>query len=67
MKNGDMAAYPNNHVGFNRGLTKREYFAAKAMQGMLSRPQGTYDTIERTAETAVKYADALLAALEKKL
>lgn len=48
------------------GVTKREYFAGLAMQALVS----TY-TISRdevtigTAETAVRYADALLAELEK--
>lgn len=45
------------------GLTKREYFAAKAMQSviMLQKDQ----SFENDSELAVKYADALLAALEK--
>lgn len=62
------------------GLTKRELFAAMAMQGMLACPMGpdglaALDAIERekgneeilriTANSAVKYADALLKELEK--
>lgn len=45
------------------GLTMREYFAAMAMQGIL-----TVDFLDRVphvvAKEAVRYADALLAALE---
>lgn len=49
------------------GLTKREYFAAMAMNGLLA---GEYrDTSDRQLETvsvwAVKHADALLAELER--
>lgn len=47
------------------GLTKREYFAAMAMQGLIQRgftEFGNYETAY--ASLATKYADALLAALE---
>jgi hypothetical protein len=50
------------------GLTKREHFAAMAMQGQLSNPA----ILERhgleakdVAKTAVDFADALIAALNK--
>lgn len=48
------------------GLTKREYFAAMAMQGLLSsfKPIEVQGPDER-AEYAVKHADALFAALAK--
>ena len=76
MKNGDMAAAPvtltdeqlNEYqhpmvvLNGSRGLTKREYFAGLAMQGILSDPDGQTST--QAARTAVRYADALLAALE---
>jgi len=42
------------------GLTKREQFAAMAMQGMLARQDFGYDG---AADKSVKYADALLIAL----
>ncbi|QDY48762.1 hypothetical protein [Stenotrophomonas maltophilia] len=45
------------------GLTKRELFAAMAMQGFASDPDAT--GLEMLAESAVDWADALLAALEK--
>ena len=61
--------------GRNYGLTKREYFAAMAMQGMNLRDAGNFSKHDRemgidqdnanwAAEMAVKYADALLAALD---
>ncbi len=43
----------------NRGLTKREHFAAMAMHGLL----GDGLTYEQAAAFAVAHADALLAAL----
>jgi hypothetical protein len=49
----------------NMGLTKREYFAAMAMQGLCACPDlaVSRDTL---AEESVKQADALLKALETK-
>lgn len=49
------------------GLTKREYFAAKAMQGILAGRSVTYFDIEqgKVAEYAVKFADALLKQLSQ--
>lgn len=53
--------YP--HWGSN-GMTKRELFAAAALQGMLATParDGTY---ENYAYDAVHFADALIAELAK--
>ena len=45
------------------GLTKREYFAAMAMQGILTNPDGQRS--DQAAVTARLYADALLNELEK--
>jgi hypothetical protein len=42
------------------GLTKREYFAAKAMQGIIANKDGLDIKIERIVESAVDTADALL-------
>lgn len=50
------------------GLTKRELFAAMAMQGLAAVPaEGGLkpEYIQTDAKNAVIYADALLAALEK--
>lgn len=44
------------------GLTKRELFAAMAMQGLLA---GFAEDYEQTASAAVKQADALLKELAK--
>jgi len=50
----------------HQGLTKREYFAVRAMQGMLStRDYIGVEFAEPCAAFAVDYADALLAELEK--
>lgn len=54
--------------GFNRGLTKRELFAAMALQGLLSymaplRPEKEEQA--SVAVAAVQYADALIAELER--
>lgn len=49
------------------GLTKREYFAALAMQGLAARyPEGGHFFEGHIAEGSVKIADALLRELEKK-
>ena len=53
------------------GLTKREYFAGLAMQGLLAlTDKGTYSSldegIERLCEFSVKFADELLKQLENK-
>lgn len=46
------------------GLSKREYFAGLAMQGMCaSWPEGGRVQPEKTAEIALCFADALIAAL----
>lgn len=46
------------------GLTKREYIAAMALQGIIASPQGYNDaTYQGAARDAVAHADALLAAL----
>lgn len=50
----------------NLGLTKREYFAGLAMQGMLaSWPKDARLKPDTTAERATLFADALIAALNK--
>lgn len=82
MKNGDLPITPLQHEGqpsINKvvekgcaiGLTKREYFAAMAMQGILSNPSlcPNWPSIRIERETlaieAAKQADALLKALEE--
>lgn len=78
MKNADMPAMPIereiiDNSGNYTGLTKREHFAAMAMQGMLSSKYVSDFSGESIAEcmadaiaaTALKYADALLTQLEQ--
>ena len=50
----------------NFGLTKREYFAAMAMKGILSNPSqiGATTDFEWVAIHAIGYADKLLKQLE---
>ena len=49
----------------NKGLTKREYFAAVAMQGFLADTSGTLLNPEFVAKHSVAYADALINALNE--
>ncbi len=60
MKNGKQPILDNQFED-NKGLTKREYFAAMAMQGTMTSGY----SVNMIAEIAVKMADALLAELEK--
>lgn len=67
MSNGNKPAAPVPGMDMQDiGLTKRELFAAMAMQGMAEK-YGTTDASgsENVAKNAVRYADALLAALEQ--
>lgn len=47
------------------GLTKREYFAAAALQGLLAAEPDYSLSIEHIAVTAVGYADELIRALNR--
>jgi hypothetical protein len=66
-------AYPHpingsHHITHHDGLTKRELFAAMAMQGFAAVPvtsnDGPLTHAHWDAKRAVMYADALLAALD---
>lgn len=68
IKNGDYSAMPNQVNGGDLfgGLTKREQFAMAAMQGLLHNHHGIAAfTCADITESAVQYADALLAELER--
>ena len=79
-QNGDKSHIPlkqgqkNGYEYFSTGLSKREYFAAVAMQGLLTRVPKRHDNdtdlgvleSERIAEEAVIMADKILAALSNK-
>jgi hypothetical protein len=70
-KNAEQNAYPvtiedNGTPSVTHlGVTKREYFAAMAMQGLCACPDLAVSRVE-LAEESVKQADALLKALESK-
>ncbi len=61
------SAFPIPQEAYDDGLTKRELFAAMALQGILA--NGTTDTsgayIKRTALEAVACAQALIAELSR--
>ncbi|ARZ74047.1 hypothetical protein CCR98_07640 [Stenotrophomonas sp. WZN-1] len=67
MKRGDSSAYPCKYsINGGIGLTKRELFAAMAMQGILgnSDPDICGWSNQEVARFAADQADALLDALE---
>lgn len=55
----------NNHPSSWYGLTKREYFAAMAMQGILGNPYMKNYPKNKIAEESVAMADALINALNE--
>jgi len=55
--------YMDNYT--SEGLTKREYFAAMAMQGALANKSAHERTIEMITESSVRLADALIDELNK--
>jgi hypothetical protein len=72
MKNSDMPAMPIEINGFGQyapeghtGLTKREHFAAMAMQCLLTCTMDTDCSIPELCSDAVSAADALLKELER--
>lgn len=69
----DLPAFPTDAYVLNErehsGLTKREYFAAMALQGLLANPdthdpQSALMNEEFLAMTAIRIANALITALE---
>jgi len=65
MENGKEGAFACAADGCHQlGLTKREYFAGLAMQGILSY-DGQGGSPELYAKNAVQFAEALLKELEK--
>ena len=64
MTNGDEPMYPVLDASKTQahGLTKREYFAAMAMHGMITANQMHFDNI---TGKSVKLADTLIAELNK--
>jgi hypothetical protein len=76
MKNSDQPIYPINEDDKYRldsypdisyiGLTKREYFAAMAMQGLLAGDRDFMMKMEDIVKCAISHTDALLKELETK-
>lgn len=58
-------AWQSNNDATELGLTKREYFAALAMQGNLAACSASYPDTEALAKKSVEYADAVIAQLNK--
>jgi hypothetical protein len=54
--------YSDDNIYKSNGLTKREYFASMAMQGLLGLGGVVYQS---TVKSAVEYADALIEELNK--
>ncbi len=69
MENSELSAFPRNEKNSMaieyQGLTKREYFAAMAMQGILANENTGLSPNEVVAKESVKLADLLLAELDK--
>jgi hypothetical protein len=73
--NGSLPAFPQDDAAIREGLTKREYFAGRAMQGLLANPgrlsPDAADSIspaqmaEAMGRASLAFADALLAELAK--
>lgn len=68
-KNNGGPAFPMrdpNYEAWLFGMTLRDYFAAKAMQGLLASPMTLQsDGYTSIADRAYNYADAMLKAREK--
>ena len=59
--------YPNGEINHGEGgMTLRDYFAAKAMQGMYASFDFPTGIMIDTAKEAYEIADAMLAAREQK-
>ena len=58
----DIPAFPRTQWPNERGMTLRDYFAAKAMQGLLA--SDVYAPKDKFAENAYAMADAMMKARE---
>jgi hypothetical protein len=69
MENGKKLIHSFNSTdhsqGHFEGLTKREYFAGLAMQGLLAHSDLGIEEPEKIAEWSIKQSDELLKQLEK--
>lgn len=62
--NGYRSAFPTTE-GQAEGLTKRELFAAMAMQGILAADHDNTTTQDQCMSWAIGHADALISALNE--
>lgn len=58
------SAFPETGSFRHRGMSLRDYFAAKALGGMLADPEFV-EGFDKAAEIAYQFADGMLAAREK--
>jgi len=59
-------AFPREYrTGGHNGMTLRDYFAAKIINGYISDPTSTNRPFAEVAEWAYKFADAMIEAREK--
>lgn len=61
--NGNRQAFPDDFT--QNGLSKREYFAAMALQGLITNGNFAYNDYSDAARKAVTAADTLLTELSK--
>lgn len=54
--------FDNYQASYSDGMTLRDYFAAKAMQALISKYEGEDGSMETIPVDAYQYADAMLAA-----
>jgi len=62
----DISAFPREDGSVHRGMTLRDYFAGRAMQGMLSENSGIRYPTDELVDFAYKVADAMMKAREAK-
>jgi hypothetical protein len=62
---GSASADLMQNIDLDPGLTKRELFAAMAMQGLVANPERINDPGPVLVNVAIAYADALIKELEK--
>ena len=70
MKDKNKPAFPfvaEDHTGMmiNMGMTLRDYFAAKAMQAIVSKEVSHVSWVDEYAKNAYKMADAMMKAREQ--
>lgn len=59
------AYWEEKPFGVDEGMTLRDYFAAKALQGLVASPVVNLISNDAYAQRAYQYADAMIAEREK--